>query len=378
MSNEDSEDKLMPRDSDAPSVMRRRPRGGIVNRIFPRLDHRKIQEIQEKAKADEEARFELEDESLEVYTESGEVYKDKNAQPDNYKPPKTIEDLIDRARRGERYFCDAVIHGGTCDWKNFAQSNFSRAIIRGAVFYNTDFRGTEFTGANLRGCYFLGASNFSDCDFSEATLSYAEIAGSRSFNIYNEHVRFTRCNFEKADLRNTKGIELDDCHIAGARLPKNLSDPWTTLRTRYTGISAAVNLLLLIFFFLPYVVATMIWVSASQLEGLSEVRSYICAQGCTATSVYKLLIGYHNGWASTLPAVLLIIYNLMRAYLTIRVAPLREIEERCGHTPAYADYRHLHLVDRFVVLVGLFALLSFLNHLYLWLSMQVSVPTRLL
>lgn len=120
------------------------------------------------------------------------------------------------------------------------------------------------------------------------------------------------------------------------------------------------------------------WVPASRLEEFSEVRESICAQGCEDVPIGMLLIGYHNGWASTLPAILLIIYNMMRAYLTVRVAPLREIEERCDHTPAYADYRHLEIVSVLVLLVGIFAGLSFVNHLYLWLSSLVSVPTWLL
>lgn len=241
----------------------------------------------------------------------------------------------------------------------------------------------SFEGTRWRGCRFnhatfvrnnLKNARFDDCEIN-ASFNVCDLENAIFRNSNPEQsVAFLQCNLSGADLRGAPGCYLDDCYIGGARLPKDISDPWSILRRRYTGIRAIANLMLLVAFFLPYVIETILWVSLNRIENLPPIKESMCAQGCSEMPVAALLFGYHNGWISVLTALLLVTYNIMRGYLTIQVAPLRENEERCHYTPARADFSPLYSMHRFVSTVMWFAIASFAVHLFVWLTSMVNVP----
>lgn len=256
----------------------------------------------------------------------------------------------------------------TCSFKGskftdckFEGSSWDACKMQDSTFENSDLRSVRIEACNFESCLFR------KCDFTSALFRSIVSPGGLL-------VRFESCNFENADLRAIKKLELDDCYIAGARLPKDISDPWSILRRRYTGIRAIANLMLLVAFFLPYVIETILWISLNRIESLPQVKESVCAQGCSEMPVAALLFGYHNGWISVLTAALLVAYNIMRGYLTLQVAPLRENEERCHYTPAREEYGPLYSVHLFVSAVMKFAVASFIVHLIAWLSSMVSAP----
>lgn len=147
----------MTRDNDAPTLMRR-PWGGIVNKIFQtKLDPRQIQVLREKVMADEEARSKREQEKASSIEEVNP--KLKNIQPDNYEPPRTMEELIYRAKRGTvtfavRSFREGSVNGKTLhtqisqaplckglssSMRTFAVRIFQEPIFAGATSWAIQF-----------------------------------------------------------------------------------------------------------------------------------------------------------------------------------------------------------------------------------------------
>ena len=91
-----------------------------------------------------------------------------NNMTENYIPPKTVAELLERYKNGERYFVESDFDDKVCDFCNLNLEgvNFSKSYILG-----------DFRGANLRNSDFSNA-NVKTCDFREADLTNATFENS--------------------------------------------------------------------------------------------------------------------------------------------------------------------------------------------------------
>ena len=173
----------------------------------------------------------------------------------------------------------------------------------------------------------------------------------------------------EADLRTARRYILDATMVRGARFAALPRDPWSRLRRAYTGPRLIFNLLFLTLFFVPYAAKTAYWVGVNRTEqrvyetmtALGERTGELrdahpeaaAALEQSVAAVHQKLPGPNNpnarrsrvgwlvigadrqAWYYWVTAVLLIAYNVMRMLLTWVVAPMRDEEERSGHTPRY-------------------------------------------
>ncbi len=98
------------------------------------------------------------------------------------------------------------------------------------------------------------------------------------------------------------------------------------------------------------------------------------ATDCEQWRTIWLVLGLHRGWSVALLTSALIAYSVLRGYLTLQVAPLREDEERAGMLPARADYARLFRVHRVVRVLFFVAVLSVVHHGLSWLTATVQLP----
>jgi hypothetical protein len=149
----------------------------------------------------------------------------------------------------------------------------------------------------------------------------------------------------------------------------------------------------LVAFFLPYIARVAAWtqVNSAQLAhaaALKEIQadpskvraletataifpeltqvvtSKCLAPECKEWRVWELLLARDAIWYSQLLAWLLIVYNLARLYLTWKVGPLRDDEDRTFVTPARSDYLALFGAHRLVQVVFYVSIVSFAFHAY--------------
>lgn len=64
--------------------------------------------------------------------------------------------------------------------------------------------------------------------------------------------------------------------------------------------------------------------------------------------VVALVLGTKDGWLMVFLSALLIGYNLVRAFLTYQVGPLRDHTDQVGVSPAWDEYRYLWRFHRFI------------------------------
>ena len=121
---------------------------------------------------------------------------------DNYTPPSTLQELMQRYALGERHFPNV----------DLSEANLSRVTLDGASFGpHSWFSSADFTGASLRG------TSFSKCNVKCATFTGADLT-----NATFEDAAIESIGLDGAASRN----ELCWCdvlrHYAGASRPVSL------------------------------------------------------------------------------------------------------------------------------------------------------------
>ena len=189
-------------------------------------------------------------------------------------------------------------------------------------------------------------------------------------------------NLANSDLRRITGARFDSTIVKGARFSPRANDSWSVLRRYYTGPKFLFHLLFLVAFVLTYGAKTMFYVGVNQAQSslkqvelkvnnqidssvnriedvlkqleqeqhvgiiqmtqdLEQVKEKIHLKiseclppKCTKPmAVWKALVRWNEGpwyWGT---AMALLAYNFFRGLLTWLIAPLRDEEERSGHTP---------------------------------------------
>jgi uncharacterized protein YjbI with pentapeptide repeats len=98
--------------------------------------------------------------------------------PLNYQPPKSVEELLLRYSKGERYFAELELDNATYDFQNatLEGADFSRSFIT-ADFRGANLKRTAFTSANIKTCDFRN-TDLEGADLSGAALESTEFAGA--------------------------------------------------------------------------------------------------------------------------------------------------------------------------------------------------------
>ncbi|HEX9895849.1 MAG TPA: hypothetical protein VGA78_18090, partial [Gemmatimonadales bacterium] len=171
-------------------------------------------------------------------------------------------------------------------------------------------------------------------------------------NLRGSVLRGTR--FGKAVLRGVKGGAWDAVVTSGMVWdPRGtwLRAPgWRQLREGYTGTRAMFHMVLLVAFMAPLILRTLYWLSINRFQTLlvpladsTRVSGMTpcLSETCQVTTIWRAVFGVDRGWTVWLPAGALVIYNLIRTYLTWQISPMREEEDLSGVSPALSRYRHL-------------------------------------
>lgn len=249
--------------------------------------------------------------------------------------------------------------------------DFANADLRGANLSGTNLAGGNLSGADLRGAKLVGAylyganlrhANMLEAQLGEACIEKADLRDTNLLDAKLTHVNARSANLEGAflfradlagaDLDEAQNIRLDSTHITGARLPVARADHWSVLRRHYTGPAMAINLLLSALFVIPLVGRAAFWAAINRLQfatagTLHDIGVSPClAARCVHMPVWAVILGVGQAPLLLAASVCLIVYNVLRIFLTLKISPLRDEEERSGFSPRYwpthpAPYGHV-------------------------------------
>lgn len=243
----------------------------------------------------------------------------------------------------------------------FHDCSFSEATAIQCIFADTKLNDVPFEGARLIGS-----------DFRRA--SFKSTTGPANTGDFKD---LLAADLTGADFRGAQGYQFDDNRAQGIILSPYASDEWSVLRRAYTGAKFSFNIIVLLIFFLPIIAKAVFWMQVAQFEhSIEQVESSLsktadvlsvmpnpvlrslgekvrevgsrgsCLAGsCEPVWLPRILLGIPvpfraDHWPGYLllgltaaAAPMLILYNLSRAILTYFVLPLRDEEDRSGHTP---------------------------------------------
>ncbi len=333
----------------------------------------------------------------------------------------------------------AHLEGAVLRRAHLEGANLSEAHLEGANLTEAHLEGAflgraRLEGANLREAH-LEKARLQTAHLEGANLRGAHLEGAHLWGAHLEKARLWGAHLERtfmaeavldqADVRRATGLRFNANSVFRVRIEGSAKDPWSMLRRNYTGPWFFVHLLLLVAFFTPYT-AKFLYLSAlsraqdyvieraqvieSQTEDFERQLAQMASEHENAapwlprlaqvvseqrqargaalrddlsnrfrpTSAAWVLVGWTDGlWAFGM-ALIVVIYNLCRGLLTLRVSALRDAEERSQVTPRLAEYWPLYRIHRYAsrLLYIALAVTAFNVGYWVWTT-TVYVPTEI-
>ncbi|MDQ3132409.1 MAG: pentapeptide repeat-containing protein [Acidobacteriota bacterium] len=119
---------------------------------------------------------------------------------ENYIPPKTISELIERYKNGERYFVECDLYDEVHDLRNLNLEgiNLSKSFLL-ADFRQANLRCANFYQANVKTCDFRGA-DLANATFEDSAIDSALFEGAILENTNFENAGFYGCLLKKGEI----------------------------------------------------------------------------------------------------------------------------------------------------------------------------------
>ncbi len=207
-------------------------------------------------------------------------------------------------------------------------SNLNRSILTKSKLYSANLKGANLIDADLRG------ANLGRADLQGACLVDTDLGGAdlTNANLHLANLRFA--NLEKANLSGARGFILDRSYVRNTIFDPVASDPWSVLRRKYSGAAMLWTIMAMIASFFPYAVKAIYWAAFSRFQSTAMGIEY--SEGTHESyNIIQMMFGFNESPYIWFLPVVLVFYNIIRAFLTYHVGPLRDAEERSGFSPAY-------------------------------------------
>jgi len=277
--------------------------------------------------------------------------------PENYTAAKTVDELILLRQHGLFYLAESELIGASSEAKRnqrpTVQGNFDYCNFEASVFANCVFqRDSSFVEASFKNCEFLL------CHF-------------------NPNVKISGANLSGANFVGCSGLRLDENNISGTNFDSKSIDEWHKLSTSYGEASRVLNSMLVLLYFAPILLKALFFQYLGSVQNaLPERMRDQLAQSyhLRKQNISNLVLGEEPWTFFWYLAVVLLVYQLSRLYLTWKIGPLADLQRATGITPPYYSYSYLIIIKYFVVVFGVFAWSSLIYGLYNFLVETVLWP----
>lgn len=194
-------------------------------------------------------------------------------------------------------------------------------------------------------------------NLKRANLKHAHFEHSILREACLEHAHLQEANLDHANVRWATGILFSDNPVTRLDIEGAAPDPWSVLRRIYTGPMYFVHLLLVVGFLLPYAAKVLaLTTTARAVDALrttmksgetlpkwgQDASTWIAQFDAThieTPALWVLLGGTKGMWWIFVPtAIAILLYNIVRACLTVKIGILRDQADRVQRTPTLEEY----------------------------------------
>ena len=119
---------------------------------------------------------------------------------ENYIPPKTVSEMLERYKNGERYFAESELDDQVYDLRNLnlEEINLSKSFIF-ADFREANLKDAIFYQANVKCCDFRGA-DLTNATFEDAAIDAAIFKGAKLENSNFENAGVYGNSMKKGEI----------------------------------------------------------------------------------------------------------------------------------------------------------------------------------
>jgi uncharacterized protein YjbI with pentapeptide repeats len=373
--HDDPEHKLQMQDyQHVRRTLGRTPTDADMREYYQQRDIRLQQEKSAREQRDQAEREEKQRRELERQNALDERSRTSGVRPNDFRIVTTADELKVLSRSGQAY-CEGTTIAGTkqnlanidFDLESF---NFQRSTFRHVVFGKT----CNISNANFRNCTFESVVFARDANLEGVDFREAEFREVR----FTDGCKLAGASFPFAKFKKGVTIQFDRNDISNAAFSAPRSDAWYKLSNAYAGIFQYINLTLSGIYFGFILLKLYLFKAFSVIEPPAlniAHRTGIKLDEYTKVSVFDFVFG--SQLTSLAIALVVLLYQTIRIYLTMRIGPLIEAERRTGYTPArysFDPYVGPHTVGR---VLGFIAISLFIYELWgLWTQQPLLVPKR--
>lgn len=326
-------------------------------------------------KSEKERKKKLREEEERIKQRGNEICKRisiRSNSPEEYIPPTNINSLKEASMLNMSYAERTFLVGTEenpiqidLDLEGF---NFSNAI-----FNNVTFNG----GCNLNNSIFKGA-NFNNVFFDEGVSLIEADFDSAEFHdvIFSYETKIEGSSFRFSKFRKGVFIEFDRNYIANATFDFRRSDVWANLSRSYAGIWQYINITLSGIYFGIILLQLYFFKLLTSFDSAfqSHEINYCGNNECVEISAFRFIFGDGFFTIAAATAIMILIYQSLRLYITMNIAPLIEIEKRTGYTPDRSSYIGFSKIKSFVRFLGAIVVLMFFYEIWSILVSKIMIP----
>lgn len=282
----------------------------------------------------------------------------REKRPENYSPPRDLDELNARVKAGEAFFeemdlsLDFFANPIDLEACNMSKSTFGPAHLMDKTrLADALFRSCDFTKCKFGPGTDAARADFSKSDFRDVT--------------FRDGANIHRASFEDCSFSDGSAVRFDRNRVFRADIRQARSD-WNILWRAFTGVEQVLNIVFCLGYFAMIIAKIFAFSALGAFQSMALAQPGVAEANArfgvleNAVPVWQMVFG---GATPTVYSVgvagIILIYQIGRYRLTRRIAPLIENEKSEGNTPARADYDGLLKQHRRLQILGVIALAAF-------------------
>jgi len=282
--------------------------------------------------------------------------------PQGYSPPDSVQCLLEIIDSGGTYVAFTKIRGEK-DKRILLDVDLEALNLEYTVFEFVDFSSKcNLDEANFKGSIFRNVTFQSNCSAKGTNFS----ASSFSSTKFSPDTHVLGASFKGSSFENGSYIDFDRNLILDAFFKDSRTDSWYKLSTPFSGIWQFINVALSS----AYLIS--LYFKIQVFNGLSTTsqyaRSVIEYEPTTIITLYEFVLG--DSYSGAVAAFLILLYQILRLYITLKIGPMVESTKASGVTPEKFRFTGYLSITPLIKALGYLALVVFLWNFWLLLNTE--------
>lgn len=282
--------------------------------------------------------------------------------PQAYSPPDSVQRLLEIIDSGGTYVAFTKIRGEK-DKRISLDVDLEALNLENSVFEFVDFSSKcNLDDANFKDSTFRNVTFRSNCSVNGTNFSGSNFSSTK----FSPDADVLGASFKDSSFENGSYIDFDRNLILDAFFKDGRSDSWYKLSSPFSGIWQFINVTLSS----AYLIS--LYFKLQLFNGLSTTsqyaRSLLDYEPTRKITLYEFVFG--ESYSGAFAAILILLYQILRLYVTLKIGPMIESTKTSGVTPEKFRFTGYLRITPLIKALGYLALVAFLWNFWLLLNTE--------